>query len=387
MNWAQAIGLSPIVLFVVLVRRHILIRFGVIDASRIGHLSNTEGYLCLRDLEHPKRRIVDFVGCSGVISNHQLRLMFARTLHIYPCARLLSALERACQLWTRGDLHRLEFPPTDIRLLETTKPHLQFTEDEHLRGRGLLERLGIPAGASWVCLHNRDGSYLNQVQTGIDWTYHKYRDFDIQSMALCAEELASRGYYVLRMGSLPEQPLASCSPRVVDYANHVERSEFADVYLLGNCRFYLGSDSGIFTVSAIFKRPFAFINFPVPQAIYSFYHWNSTPFILKRAWHKEERRMLSLRELFVSGLANTYHTQTFEAANVELISNSPEEIRDLAAEIDDRIKGVWRAKQNDEELQRRFWDIFHQFSPHKLEGEIKARIGAAFLRKHVDLLN
>ncbi len=97
--------------------------------------------------------------------------------------------------------------------------------------------------------------------------------------------------------------------------------------------------------------------------------------------------MLSLRELLVAGLANIYHTQILEAENVELISNSPEEIRDLAAEIDDRIKGVWRANKNDEELQQRFWDIFHQFSPHKLEGEIKARIGAAFLRKHVDLLN
>jgi putative glycosyltransferase (TIGR04372 family) len=385
--WIQAFALLPLVVFIVAARPFILIRLGVIDASRIGHLCNTEGYLCLRDVERRKRRIFDLIGCSSAVSNQQLRLMFARTFRIYPCAGLIGSLERACQLWTGGDIHRLTFPPTDLCFLENTDTHLQFTEDEHSRGRKLLERLGIPIGASWVCLHNRDSAYLDQVESGMDWKYHKYRDFDVQSMALCAEELASRGYYVLRMGSSTEQPLVSSNPKVIDYANHVERGDFSDIYLLGNCRFYLGSDSGIFAVSTIFKRPFAFVNFSGPQTIYSVYHWNSTPFTLKRAWHKEEGRMLSLRELFVAGVANATHTQTFETAGVELISNSREEIRDLAAEVDDRIKGVWRATQEDEELQQRFWEIVRQHVPTHPEGEIKARIGAAFLRKHVDLLN
>jgi len=384
----QAVALLPFVAIVVAVRPFVLIRFGVMDASRIGHLCNTGGYLCLRDLNRSGRRTVDLIGCSSIICNHQLKVMFARALHIYPFAQLLSSLMRACRFWTRGDLHRIKFHFSDLRFLETAaETHLQFTEDEHAQGRKLLERLGIPIDASWICLHNRDSAYLDKVQSGLDWTYHGYRDFDIQSMALCAEELACRGYYVLRMGSATEQPLVSSNPKVIDYANHIERSEFADIYLLGNCQFYLGSDSGIFAVSTIFKRPFAFVNFPVPQTIYSFYHWNSHPFILKRARHMKSGHMLSLRELSEAGLATAVHTQSYSAAGIELINNSPEEILDLAAEVDDRIKGVWRATQEDEELQQRFWDLFRQHAPPHHGGEIKARIGVAFLRKHADLLN
>ena len=384
-TWIQAVGLLPVVVLVAAIRPFILIRFGVMDASRIGHLCNTGGYLCLRDLESSKHRILDFIGCSTKVCNQQLKAMFARTLPIFPGAWLLRGLARSCQVWTRSDVHCIGFTPRDFRLLDSAEPCLHFTEDEHRQGRRLLERLGIPAGARWVCLHNRDRVYLDTTQAGRDWTYHDYRDFSVQSMQLAAEELARRGYYVLRMGSLTEQHLVSSNSKVIDYANHVERNDFADIYLLGNCRFYLGSESGIFAVSALFRRPFAFINFPVPQPCYDLYHWNPVPFILKCAWHKAKGRFLSLRELFKLDLASAYTTDAFEAAGVELLCNTPEEICDLATEVDDRCHGHWQANPHDEELQERFWEIFHQHNPHN-KITVKARIGTAFLRKHVDLL-
>jgi len=384
-TWILAVALLPVVVLVVAIRPFILVRFGVIDASRIGHLCNTEGYLCLRDLESSRRRVLDFIGCSTVVCNQQLKAMFARTLSIFPWAGLLRGLARSCQAWTRSDAHCIEFGPQDLRFLSAAEPHLHFTEDEHRQGRKLLERLGIPAGARWVCLHNRDSAYLDTTQARRDWTYHDFRDFSVQSMQLAAEELARRGYFVLRMGSSTEHSLVSSHSRVIDYANHAERNDFADVYLLGNCRFYLGSESGIFAVSALFRRPFAFINFPVPQPCYDLYPWNPVPFILKRAWHKREKRLLSLRELFRLGLASAYTTAAFSAADVELVCNTPEEICDLATEVDDRCHGHWQADPHDEELQERFWEIFHQHNPHNRIA-VKARIGAVFLRKHVDLL-
>lgn len=385
-GWFQAFALLPIVVIVVAVRPFVLIRFGVIDASRIGHLCNTQGYLCLRDIERSKRRILDFIGCSTVVCNQQLKAMIGRALRIFPGMELLRCLGKSCQLWTGSNAHCLEFRPRDIQFLDVVEQHLHFTEDEQEQGRRLLERLCIPVDARWVCLHNRDSAYLDKAQPGRDWSYHSFRDFNVQSMQLAADELANRGYYVLRMGSSAEQSLISSNPRVIDYANHVERNDFADIYLLGNCHFYLGSDSGIFAVSAIFKRPFAFINFPVPEPTWSVYHWNPFPFILKRIWHKEKGRLLSLREVFEAGLANCSQLRTFEMAGVELVANSPEEIRDLAVEVDDRIKSVWCARREDEELQQRFWAIFDQCSLHN-RSVIKARIGSAFLREHADLLD
>ncbi|MGQ0666815.1 MAG: TIGR04372 family glycosyltransferase [Nitrospiraceae bacterium] len=384
-TWIQAVALLPLVALVVALRPFVLIRFGVMDASRIGHLCNTEGYLCLRDVESSRRRVLDFIGCSTTVCNRQLHAMFARTLSMFPWAGLLRGLARSCQVWTRSDVHCLEFGPRDLQWLEAVEPHLHFTEEEHKQGRRLLERLGIPSGAGWVCIHNRDCVYLDRTQAGRDWSYHDFRDFSVQSMQPAAEELARRGYYVLRMGSSAEHPLVANHSRVIDYANHAERSDFGDIYLLGNCRFYVGSESGIFAVSTLFRRPFAFVNFPVPQPCYDLYHWNPMPFILKRARHKKGGRLLSLRELFALGLASAYTTEAFEAAGVELVCNTPDEICDLATEVDDRCHGRWQSKPDDEELQKKFWEIFHQHNPHA-RNVVKARIGAAFLRKHADLL-
>jgi putative glycosyltransferase (TIGR04372 family) len=109
------------------------------------------------------------------------------------------------------------------------------------------------------------------------------------------------------------------------------------------------------------------------------------PFILKRALHRKEKRLLGLREIFELGLASAYTTAAFEAADVELVCNTPEEICELAMEVDERCQGRWQANPHDEELQKRFWEIFHRHNPQNPIA-VKARIGAAFLRKHVDLL-
>jgi putative glycosyltransferase (TIGR04372 family) len=115
--------------------------------------------------------------------------------------------------------------------------------------------------------------------------------------------------------------------------------------------------------------------------------YNPWPFITKLLFHKGKNRFLSLREIFEYGLTSADQSFMFEAAGVEPICNTPEEIRTLAIEVDERMKGQWQPQPEDEELQQRFWDIFRQYTPKDRVGDIQARIGAVFLRKHVDLLN
>jgi putative glycosyltransferase (TIGR04372 family) len=385
----EVIALSPVVVLVVLLRPFVLIRFGIIDASRIGHFCNTEGNLCRRDIEYGDRRVLDFIACSKLVCNQQLKLMFSRSIRIYSFTGLIRALLKVCTLLTRSDIHKFSVTgsPANYRLLEYRDPHIQFTEDELLRGKDMLRELGVPTGAKWVCLHNRDTAYLDRTQKEMDWTYHNFRDFDIESMADCAQELAGRGYYVLRMGAEVEHQMASNNPKVIDYANHPARSEFADIYLLGNCHFYLGSDSGIFSVASLFKAPFSFVNFPAVEALYEHYYWNPTPFIFKRAWHRDKGRFLSIREVFELGIANASLTHLYEDQGVDLINNSPDEIRELAIEIDEQLKGEWQSSPEDDKLHQRFWDIVRDYAPSREQREVKARVGTAFLRAHADLLN
>ena len=67
--------------------------------------------------------------------------------------------------------------------------------------------------------------------------------------------------------------------------------------------------------------------------------------------------------------------------------NSPEEIKDLVIEMDERLNGRWKDTKEDLLLQKRFWSIFEDRIKRlnlkkPLHGKINARFGAKFLREN-----
>lgn len=320
--------------------------------------------------------------------------MLKRHGHIKPVPWLWLFFERACRFWIRSDVHRISVTPELKHFPELlgNPGVLALTAADMQKGAQLLEALGIPAGSAWVCIHNRDSKYLDTTVSaaarvvGSSWNYQSYRDFSVKTLGLAAEEMAKRGFYVLRMGAVVEEPVVSTNPRIIDYANTSLRGDFADIYLLANCAAYLGSDSGIAVVPMIFGKPTAIVNFPLgysPQLT----HQSSYPFIPKHLWHPETQHFLALREVFEIKLLFAGETRIYDEAGVELICNTPEEIRDLAVELDERLKGTWKPDAEDERLQTRFWEIFRQYCPPDLVGGVQARIGSAFLRQNRYLLD
>ena len=320
--------------------------------------------------------------------------MLARQLRVLQGAWLWLLLDRACQFWTRSSLHHsnttlsLNDWPQFLNYTEL----LHFTLSEKLAGKNLLQALGVPSDAPWVCIHNRDAEYLNtkvaasKFNPENSWAYHDYRDFSAKSMVLASEELTKRGYFVLRMGAVVAEPLISTNPKIVDYASTSHRSDFADIFLLANCAAYLGSDSGIFTVPLIFGRPTIFICFPLGFTAQLTHH-STFPFIPKHLYHRATKRRIGIREVFDRKLIFKGESRMYEEAEVDVEDNTPEEIFDLAVELDERLKGTWCPQAQDEQLQRHFWEIFRQQCPPEHVGSVQPRIGAAFLRQHGYLLD
>ena len=303
-------------------------------------------------------------------------------------------LERACRFWTRSEVHRVPVSPELKQFSQFlgNPGMLTLTAADMQKGAQLLEALGIPVGSAWVCIHNRDSKYLAtyvpslKFAPGGSWAYHSYRDFAVKTLVLAAEELASRGYYVLRMGAEVEAPIVSTNPRIIDYANTALRGDFADIYLMANCTAYLGSDSGIFVVPLTYGKPTVLVNFSLAK-INEMTFLTIDPFIPKHLWHRETQRFLGLREMFGRGLLTASDSRIYEEAGIEAISNTPEEIRDLAVEMLERIKGSWEPAAEDERLQTRFWEIFRKYCPPDLIGGVQARIGSVFLRQNRYLLD
>lgn len=375
----------PVVLLIRLLRPFIIVRFAPIFSSRIGHFAgNTEIYLCERaaGINVPSHRSLDLFYYKSPICNTQLKKMWDRTLHVVPFD--ITLLDRLNRRLPGGQVHGNLMPNHDrdvYGLLDNTPPHLCFTADEERLGKAGTNALGIPEGTPFICFHARDSAYLKTIYKNFDASYHDYRDSNINNYLPAAEELSRRGYYAVRMGAVVAEALDISNPRIIDYAANGHRSDFMDIYLGAKCSFFISSGTGIDAIPMIFRRLSAFVNF-VPLEYGRF--WQSGHlFIPKKHWLRDERRFMTFREILDSGAGRFLFGRQFEQLGIELIENTPEEILSLAIEMDERLKGIWRTTDEDEELQRRFWSLY---KPSELNGVFRARIGAEFLRQNRDWL-
>ena len=146
---------------------------------------------------------------------------------------------------------------------------------------------------------------------------------------------------------------------------------------------------GLDSVPYIFRRPIAYVNI-CPLG----YLTTSSPRFLTITKHhiaRADDQELSLRDIFSRGVGFCDRASQYDAHGVFLRENTPEEIRDVAIEMAERLNGTWQPHEDDEFLQRRFWEIFpadavDPSQGRRLHGEIRSRFGACFLRDNRDWL-
>ncbi|MDO8603594.1 MAG: TIGR04372 family glycosyltransferase [Candidatus Omnitrophota bacterium] len=377
--------LTPVLLLMVLcirlLRPLVLIRFGGLISSRIGHFAgNIELYLCDRDFNKNKSRKLDIFYHTSFICNRQLEKMWRRVLRISPIANWLDKINRFIPGWESHEISSIATDRDICGLLESTQPHLSFTLEEELFGQKELQKLGISKGASFICFLSRDSAYLNKLSPDDNWSYHDYRDSNIKNFVSTIEELTRRGYFALRMGTMVKQPLETTNPMIVDYAVK-HRTEFLDIFLGAKCHFYLGDSCGFHAIPVIFRRPLAIVNMVPLEYVPT---WSSDYlFIPKKLWLRGESRFLTFREILGSEKGRMYNTEEYEKLGIEVIENTPEEITSVAVEMDERLKGEWKTTEKDEKLQKMFRLLFR---PSRFNGKIVSRIGAEFLRQNKGLL-
>jgi len=159
------------------------------------------------------------------------------------------------------------------------------------------------------------------------------------------------------------------------------RRDFMDIYLAAKCSFCIVGNAGFEAVPHIFRRPIVYVDHvPLGMIGTASARLISTT---KKHWLRGESRFMTFREIFESGAGIFWASANYERMGIDLIESSPEEIAEVALEMDERLKGTWKTTEEDEVLQRRFWELFPKTKYH---GEIRTRFGADFLRQHKDWL-
>ena len=349
-----------------LIKSWYLIRWGELLSSRIGHFSvDTEIYCCERDagINSPSQKHVDLFYLRKYVCNKQLEKMWRRSIIILPTWLLipLSRVNRFfCLFISSFKEHEIVMPENiDIHnLMDKFPTHISFTSKEELKGKEILKKFGLTKNAKFVCLLVRDSGYLTRhikYEYKVRWQYHSHRDGDIDKYVLAAEELARRGYYVFRMGINVLKPLKSSNPKVIDYANSEMSNDFMDIYLSAKCNFFISPGSGLDGVSSIFRRTIAYIgHVPFGNFVRSANNYKKSLILTKHHINKKNQQELTISEIFSANVAFAYISEDYKLNDVILEENSPEEIRDLVIEMDERLSGRWKDTNEDLLLQKRF---------------------------------
>src|SRR3990167_805966 len=299
----------PFALVIAAIYPLIPIRLIRLYSSRIGHYAlNTELLLCAMDtnLFDERKKIITlfYTAPEDPICNTQLHLMWKRVILILPfpfiCRQIDQFLIFLLQNNYRNDPFKVNFENSSGGedkwglLSRIKKCHLSFTQSEKDIGNELMQQLGLPQGAHFICLLGRDSNYLKHHLPQTDWSYHDYRNVNINDYKMAAKLLAEKKYYVVRMGKYVNSKLDLENPFFIDYANNPLRSDFLDIYLSAHCYFMISSSCGLDSVAIIFRKPLLITNVPLCD-VRSFYYWDL--FISKNIFNLNGCKPVSFKEI------------------------------------------------------------------------------------------
>ncbi len=251
-------------------------------------------------------------------------------------------------------------------------PLLKLDEQKKSALRYLLDEMGIPADAWYVCLHVREtGFHAN-------WNskYPSARDANIEDYQVAIDAVRERGGWIVRVGD-PSMKRLPKMERVYDYAHSHLKSQIGDLVLPAGCRFFLGTNSGYATVPGIYGVPNLLTNW-IPVALPLWF--GQDVMIPKMFWNKAENRFLSFEEMFGSKIGAMQNILDFPE-EIEVRNNSVEEIRAATIEMLERCENSAVYTPDDDILQKKYHDLARKYGSYQ-----GSRVGRDFLRGYRDLL-
>ncbi len=269
------------------------------------------------------------------------------------------------------------------------EPATTLTDEELKFGDELLEKLGIPKGAQYVCLGVKEAAYYASItpdrgygQDLRSFVNHS-RNVKIENYMLAATHLANIGIYVIRVGSVVGAPLPEeRHPMIIDYAT-TYRSELGDIILGAHCKFCISGAAGVWIFSLCRNRAL------ISGDVYGVSNQNElnlgqlhlfVPRLLKYA----DNSNFVLFSRMPGGALNLMQDDQLAELGLVPLSNSPQEILDAVIEMNDWLEGNLYFSEHDEELQTKFYSHFS--TEKQLKKNPLVKISPSFLRKYQDLL-
>lgn len=371
----------PVATILMILRPFIHIRTNSIDSKRLGHfIGMSEIYLCEKKLGLHKK-FCDLIYLTGKPVNSYIHELYDKKIGF--SVSLVRIIDMAFQKIIKTEIHKVPISGADYQgIFEKLPPQICLDTETKKLGENWLLSQGIGSETEVVLFANRDSRHLNKIIPGVDWSYHDYRDSDINKMGLMAKTMKKKGYAVIRLGADVSSPLKSQEPMIIDYpVSH--RTDKLDVYLASRCKFFIATTSGIGDLGRMFRKPTACTNVAPFTTVMRLKTQLADIWIPKLHWSVSKKRLMTFKEIMDASADTFCRSEDYHRAGIELIENTPEDIEAMALEIDGIIGGYNYLNEDDNDLYKKFWQIVLRGK----EWDGQSRIAISFLRSHRDLLS
>jgi putative glycosyltransferase (TIGR04372 family) len=203
----------------------------------------------------------------------------------------------------------------------------------------ILAGFGLSRDDWFVCVHVRTSHFHGDKAS--------FRNSNFNNYQLAIDHLISIGAKVIRLGDPDSSNNYYKKDGLIDYPNSPYKSEAMDLFLIKNCKFFIGTQSGILDTSYLFKKPTLCLN----SVHFDFRSANPLDRILyKRILEKKSNKILSIQECinnFELIMSNKWED------NFLFIENTKFEILDATIEFINNLESPQRPSKKQVEFRRK----------------------------------
>lgn len=380
----SAVYAIPVAIFIIIIRPLQQFRFRVLPVDEIGPLvRDSHHYLWGSDSslnqyrDYWVSRPGTFISNQLVLEKLKSKLRFRQTWLAWFVCQYVIKFGGQC-FWIPVDTVAESFPPRQY-LSVLGLSHVELAEFERQ-----ITNLGIDLNRPLMALIVRDDAYksLFRVTSGFVDRKENYRNQDISMYSAAAEAVAQSGGMVIRMGVISKEPLQQVHPKVFDYSFSGLRTELVDLGIISKAKLCVTSSLGFDYVASHFGVKRCVVGLFPYRTAKNFFPYDHVIFRLLR--DRRDGRILNLRSSAEFARFEKFRGDSdLEVAELELIPNSPSEIKDVVLEAWREESDYSKLPKSDRLRQERFWQILEEvggLEPRPFEE--RPRIGVGFLRHH-----
>ena len=164
-----------------------------------------------------------------------------------------------------------------------------------------------------------------------------------------------------------------------------------DVLVISGAKGFVSPLSGINCLAMMFGIPILTVNaVAISHEAGGMRYTDCDIYLPKKYYDTKKERFLSLREMFEFERNIRNYKYYYDAAGIELIDNTEDEIADAVDEFIQRIDGVWQDSYEDTLNYQKYREIYDRESLLSFKAgrgaSLPARISTVFLRNNKYLL-